>query len=348
MDRKKRNIFKISILILILIILIAIPFNYKKVSPHQFIPQPFAGDTLNCYVMIDKSLGAKGHPLGYIYELANEFEKEQKCKINLSHNPDNLDSAWNNLMDGSLDLLIINAIKDTVPDQLQEYVIASIPINANDDVFVAKKENFNLIQVLNFWLSSFQSTPEYQGISQTFYKKRRGFISPYDKFIKENAGIVGWDWKLLSALIYQESKFKMGLISSRGAIGLMQIKESVARHYGIDNIYTPENNIKAGVLHLRDIQKRYQRMGADSLDLIKLTLAGYNAGIGRVDDIMALASQNGKDPLVWDNLVATIPLMQQKEYYTNPLLKHGKFKGDETINFVDQILDKYEYYNNNY
>ena len=127
----------------------------------------------------------------------------------------------------------------------------------------------------------------------------------------------------------------------------MQIKENVANHYGIDNIYLPENNIKAGVMHLRDIQKIYKRKGADSLNLIKLTLAGYNAGIGRVDDIMTLAAQNGKNPLVWEDLVSTIPLLQEEKYYTNPLLRHGKCKGAETINFVDQILTKYDNYTGN-
>ena len=159
--------------------------------------------------------------------------------------------------------------------------------------------------------------------------------------------MLGWDWKLLAALAHQGSKFKVGFISRRGAIGIMQIKENVANHYGIDNIYLPENNIKAGVMHLRDIQKIYKRKGADSLNLIKLTLAGYNAGIGRVDDIMTLAAQNGKNPLVWEDLVSTIPLLQEEKYYTNPLLRHGKFKGDETINFVDQILTKYDNYTGN-
>lgn len=348
MNNKNKNILRYSILTIFFIIVLLIPYNKNRTKPHIFMPLSYAGDTLNCYVMIDKSLGAKGHPLGYIYQLINEFEKDQKCKIELTHNTKDKPLAWQNLMDGKENMLIINSVNDTVPDALQEHVIASLPINANDDVFVTKKEDYHLIQVLNYWISSFQYTPEYIGISQAFLKKRRGYISPYDNYIKENAKIIGWDWKLLAALIYQESKFKVGLISSRGAIGLMQIKEIVANHYGVENIYIPEENIRAGVLHLRDIQKRYQRMGADSLDLVKLTLAGYNAGIGRIDDIMILAGQQGKDPLVWENLVETIPLLQQEEHYKNPSLKHGKFKGNETINFVDQILDKYQSYNENY
>ena len=88
-------------------------------------------------------------------------------------------------------------------------------------------------------------------------------------------------------------------------------------------------------------------MGADSANLVKLTLAGYNAGIGRVEDIMTLAAQNNRNPLIWDDLVTTIPLLQQEEHYTNPLLRHGKFKGNETINFVDQILTKYDNYTGN-
>ena len=98
MDKKKRNIFKILILIALLVLFIIIPYNNKNIAPHIFIPQPFAGDTLSRYVMIDKSLGAKGHPLGYIYELANDVEKAQQCKRELTHNSKAIDLEWDRIL----------------------------------------------------------------------------------------------------------------------------------------------------------------------------------------------------------------------------------------------------------
>ena len=62
----------------------------------------------------------------------------------------------------------------------------------------------------------------------------------------------------------------------------MQIKESVAKSYGVENIYNPQENIKAGTLHLKRLQNMYKKMGADSLNAILLTIAAYNCGEGRI------------------------------------------------------------------
>ena len=153
-----------------------------------------------------------------------------------------------------------------------------------------------------------------------------------------------WDWRLICSLIYQESKFKMGVSSSRGAIGLMQIKEAVARTYGIEDIYDPEYNIKAGISHLARLQRLYKRAGADSTNLIKLTLASYNCGEGRMEDCMALAREKGLDPLVWENLTQVIPLMKEEEHYTSDVVKLGRFNGGETLKFVELILERYGQY----
>ncbi|MBO7269156.1 MAG: transglycosylase SLT domain-containing protein, partial [Bacteroidales bacterium] len=131
---------------------------------------------------------------------------------------------------------------------------------------------------------------------------------------------------------------------SRGAIGLMQIKESVAKTYGINDIYHPEQNIKAGISHLARLQKLYKKAGADSTNIIKLTLASYNCGEGRLQDCMALAQQKGLDPLVWENIAEVIPLMKEEEHYKNDAVKLGRFNGGETLKFVEFILKRYGEY----
>ena len=128
-------------------------------------------------------------------------------------------------------------------------------------------------------------------------------------------------------MIYQESQFKAGVSSSRGAIGLMQIKESTGKKYGIENIYDPEDNIKAGTSYLQTIYNNYTKKGADSLNAILLTLAAYNCGEARIEDCMSLAQSEGKDPLVWDELKEVIPLLSTEEHYRKPDIKLGKFKG---------------------
>lgn len=124
----------------------------------------------------------------------------------------------------------------------------------------------------------------------------------------------------------------------------MQIKESTGKRYGIENIYDPEDNIKAGTSYLRSIYSNYTKKGADSLNAILITLAAYNCGEGRIEDCMSLAESEGRDPLVWDELKEVIPLLSTEEYYRKINIKLGKFKGKETIKFVDEITQRYEHY----
>ena len=60
-----------------------------------------------------------------------------------------------------------------------------------------------------------------------------GKISPYDKAIKAGAEKIGWDWTVLAALIYKESKFKTGQRSWAGAYGIMQFMPGVGEKYGV-------------------------------------------------------------------------------------------------------------------
>lgn len=320
------------------------------------VPSPllFAGDTLECAIMLDKTLGSKGYSIGYLYELFQKFEQHQRCKINLTIVEQNAMSQWVQLMTGKTDMLILNSQKDTVPVIFEDEVVSSSILDRRENVCVVKKDNYNIVQTLNYWYPYFRQTQDYS-MAQRFHKSyriqdrngapiNRSTISPYDIYVKKYADIVGWDWRLICSLIYQESKFKMGVSSSRGAIGLMQIKEAVAKTYGIDDIYDPEYNIKAGISHLARLQRIYRRAGADSSNVIKLTLAAYNCGEGRLQDCMSLAKQKGLDPLVWENIAEVIPMLRDEEHYRNDAVKLGRFNGGETLKFVELIMERYGQY----
>ena len=320
------------------------------------VPSPllFAGDTLKCSIMLDKSLGAKGYSIGYLYELFQKFEEHQRCKINLNIVEQNAMHQWVQLITGKIDMLVLNAAKDTVPTIFEDEVVSSSILDRREDVCVVRKDKYNIVQTLNYWFPYFRQTQDYSQTQRYHNSYRiadrngapisRTTISPYDIYVKRYAPILGWDWRLISSLIYQESKFKMGVSSSRGAIGLMQIKESVAKTYGISDIYDPEMNIKAGISHLARLQRLYKKAGADSTNIIKLTLAAYNCGEGRLNDCMALAKEKGLDPLVWENLAQVIPLMKEEEHYKSDVVKLGRFNGGETLKFVGLILERYGQY----
>ncbi|MDD2491068.1 MAG: transglycosylase SLT domain-containing protein, partial [Bacteroidales bacterium] len=169
-------------------------------------------------------------------------------------------------------------------------------------------------------------------------------LSPYDDIIKRYSKTIGWDWRLLASLIYQESKFSMNTSSSRGAHGLMQIRQATADQFNIDDLFDPEQNIKAGTLLIKRLQRLYNKPQIDSVNQIKFVLAAYNAGEGRLDDIIKMAEHLGVESNNWDSLKDVIPQMRKREHLPANLLRLGQFKGTETIKFVDEILERYNTY----
>jgi soluble lytic murein transglycosylase len=93
------------------------------------------------------------------------------------------------------------------------------------------------------------------------------------------------DPALLSAVIYQESKFDANAKSSTGAIGLMQLQPDTAKgiaiHTGgsrfkVSDLYDPEINVRYGAWYLRHLLEKYRNE--------RLALAAYNAGQRNVDE----------------------------------------------------------------
>ena len=98
--------------------------------------------------------------------------------------------------------------------------------------------------------------------------------SDVDSFIVESGKRNSVDPVLLYAIMHQESTFKQGAISPKGARGLMQLMPPTARRFGVTNIFNPRQNIEGGA--------RYMRFLLDLFKDVNLALAGYNAGEGAV------------------------------------------------------------------
>ncbi len=224
-----------------------------------------------------------------------------------------------------------------------------------------KQESSDLLNELNVWISTFKESRRYLSVYAKYFRNSRsnymvksdyyslstGKISMWDDMIKRAGRETGWDWRLLASLIYQESRFDPDVESWAGAYGLMQVMPPTGERFGIDVKSSPASNMRAGVLYINWLKSMYEDKIPDEQERIKFILASYNAGPGHVLDAMKLAEKNGMDPRKWENNVAVWLLKKSDPvYYTDEVVKNGYFKGTESVNYVSEVLERYEHYKN--
>ncbi len=93
----------------------------------------------------------------------------------------------------------------------------------------------------------------------------------FESLIQETADRHDVDVALVKAVIRTESYFNPNATSRVGASGLMQLMPQTARRYGVTDLYSPRQNLDAGVRHLKYLLQRYSHQ-------LHLALAAYNAG----------------------------------------------------------------------
>jgi len=311
---------------------------------------PLNNDTLSCLIIPSDAHRRHQYQTGYHYHILQEFAKDQNCFLRLTLLPDSV-SVWEALFDQMVRVVVLDATRDTVPENMEELVIAGPSLNAKDHVWVYLKEDFEVMQAMYAWFNSFKHTEKYAHITDRFYRSKGerlsdpvgGIISPYDDAIKKHSKAIGWDWRLLAALIYQESNFHMNVTSVKGAVGLMQVKPSTAERYGVaaKGLYDPDENVRAGSLFLQELSRFYRDSLISDAERIKFVLAAYNAGPEQLKECRYFALAQGKDPNVWSEVAEVIPLMREDKYVH---LVSRRFKGEETIRYVEEVMGRYERY----
>lgn len=123
-------------------------------------------------------------------------------------------------------------------------------------------------------------------------------ISPFDQIVQNYADQYGFDWRLISAQIYQESQFNPRAQSPRGARGLMQMLPSTARSLGFSNVENPDVAIHAGVKYLYELRGQFDE-GLPASERTWFALAAYNIGVDRVERARRLAKILDLDPNKW-------------------------------------------------
>ena len=224
--------------------------------------------------------------------------------------------------------------------------------------WAVRKTSPLLSEAANQWHKDNATSPAYKASTKKYFEQSKrlphgpilslkdGKISHFDHLFKKYASEIGWDWRLIASLAYNESNFDSTAVSWVGARGLMQLMPRTARVMGVPEgkEQNPEESVKAATKYLAQLSRSFSKV-TDPDEKTKFVLGAYNAGIGHIFDAMALAEKYGKDKYKWDNNVeAYILLKSNEEYFNDPVCKNGYFRGRETYNFVKDILGRAEMY----
>lgn len=222
-----------------------------------------------------------------------------------------------------------------------------------------RKNAPELLNAINTWLIKIKKAPTFMVIYNRYFKSPRtsllrasgdysslggNKISRYDDLIKAGAQRLGWDWRLLAAVIYRESRFISNDESWAGARGLMQLMPETARRYGAANPDDPRQSIKAGVNYLRHLDKIWAKKISDPDERLKFVLASYNAGLSHIMDARKLARKHGKDPSVWSDVEFYLLKKSDRAFYRDPVVTAGYCKCEEPVNYVKNVLHTFDEY----
>lgn len=260
-------------------------------------------------------------------------------------------------------------IEYTVADESVAFINAAYypdidvrtPISFPQQIAWAVRKNApDLLNEMNSWIADIKRQPTFNVIYKKYFQSPRASlrraksdfssiggdkISVYDDLIRVAADSMGWDWRLLASQIYQESRFDPNAKSWAGAIGLMQLVPETGHRFGATDLTNPRQSIFAGINHLKFLDELWAKTIEDKNERIKFVLASYNVGLGHVVDARELAKKYGKDPKVWDGNVEYYLLMKSKPaFFRDPVVKSGYCRGDEPVNYVKEILIRYDQY----
>jgi membrane-bound lytic murein transglycosylase MltF len=139
--------------------------------------------------------------------------------------------------------------------------------------------------------------------SEEEWKKFQKVVELFRKY----AGQYQFDYLLLTAQGYQESRLDQNAKSSVGAVGVMQLMPATGKAMEVGDIRQIEANVHAGAKymdHLIDVY--FPDADLDEANRTLFAFAAYNAGPSRMAKLRKLAAEQGYDPNIWFNNVERV------------------------------------------
>lgn len=257
--------------------------------------------------------------------------------------------------DGTFDATIADSHLVDIERRFADNLTPGFAFEEKEHAWAVRKSNPELLAALNRFLAKYyrglffnvtynkyfkneSRISKYQGERLTFSDG----LSPYDEIVKPLGREYHFDWRLIVAQMYQESRFHPDARSATGASGLLQVMPRTAQELGFSIPLDEREGIEAGVAYLDWTRDRFE----EHLPLeerLWFALAAYNAGFGHVQDARRLARQKGWNPDLWfDNVERAMLLLSKKEYYRHA--RFGYVRGREPVEYVRSIRERYKGY----
>jgi len=219
--------------------------------------------------------------------------------------------------------------------------------------FAVRKQNVKLLAAVNAFVKKAYKGLEYNVLKKRCFESRAqakvartqdsfktGRLSSWDGLIKKYSTVYGFDWRLMSAQAWRESRFDPKAKSWVGAMGLFQVMPATGEELGFTKLFEPEVGTHAGIKYMASLVRRFE----PSLPLserVRFSLAGYNAGFGRVEDARRLAVDLHLDPNSWKgNVEQAMSLLARPKYARR--VRGGFCRCQEPVDYVNVIENKYQ------
>ena len=186
----------------------------------------------------------------------------------------------------------------------------AFPINEPQELaWGVRKNDMRLIKEINKFFKKIKKNGVYDEIYRKYYanieifdyvdlkrfhKRLKTRLPKYEAIIRREAKKYGFDWRMIAAVIYQESHFDPNAESYTGVKGLMQVTRRTAAEMGITNRNDPEESVKAGVKYLNKLYGRFNEIEKHRERML-FALASYNIGYGHVQDARKICREKGHE-----------------------------------------------------
>lgn len=283
----------------------------------------------------------------------HEIRDSLNLEFVVQESPDHEEILIDKVTDGEIRWTV--ADKNIAQANMTYYEGLDISLKVANEGYVAwavRKTSPKLLEEINVWVKDKKKrfipdlyTKYFLSPKNSYYRTNSPFsslggnqISVYDDLIKESSKELGWDWRLLAALVYKESGFDTTALSYAGAEGLLQLMPVTLERFGVTNPNDPIQSLRGGVKYLQYLDKFWRERVPETNERVKFVLASYNIGQGHVEDAWRLTLKYGKNTQTWKDVSYFLNLKSDPEYYRDPVVKSGFAKGHIAVNYVRDVL----------